>query len=236
MRWGRWLAHAHLRSGSGTRTLDVKDPGAPDPWAQTMTQGQPQHSFSPAAPRPHPTPRGLLPHVSLPHIQGIQIAVTVTNERERVGGALLEHFASLTFTQTRTCCGPHFTEEETEAEGSGVAGQGHTVVSSKHGGVMASRPHACTPQDHAAYSASRCGKTRSLVGKPRPCSEPQVGTATCPCSQSVPRIKPGVFASTTTGFSGDQGRERGEGVSPADQGSGGPGPFCGSAGLIPPPG
>lgn len=80
MHSGEWLAHALLRGGGGTPTLDVKDLGTADLWAQTKTRGGgPQCSFSAAAPRLHPAPRGSLPH-SLPHIQGIQIAVTVTSD------------------------------------------------------------------------------------------------------------------------------------------------------------
>lgn len=78
MHSGEWLAHALLRGGSGTPTLDVKDPGTADLWAQTKTGGTPVQLLS-GAPRLHPAPRGSLPH-SLPHIQGIQIAVTVTND------------------------------------------------------------------------------------------------------------------------------------------------------------
>lgn len=80
MHSGEWLAHALLRGGGGTQTLDVKDPGTADLWAQTKTRGGGDPSAasqrrSQAAPRP----KGSLPH-SLPHIQGIQIAVTVIND------------------------------------------------------------------------------------------------------------------------------------------------------------
>lgn len=48
--------------------------------------------------------------------------MTVTSELGYVEGSLLKHFPSVTLAQTRACCEPHFTEEETEAEWSEGAG------------------------------------------------------------------------------------------------------------------
>lgn len=64
MHSGEWLVHALLRGGSGTPTLDVKDPGTADLWAQTKTRGEPQCSFSAALPGCTPPQEARFPTLS----------------------------------------------------------------------------------------------------------------------------------------------------------------------------
>lgn len=67
MHSGKWLAHSLLRGGSGTSTLDVKDPGTADLWAETKTLGGGPSAASQRRSQAAPRPKRLASPLSPPH-------------------------------------------------------------------------------------------------------------------------------------------------------------------------